>query len=83
VSVYWISESQLCEQVAATLNNNTVELHSLYTALKEAESRCLRKISSHGHHSEVRAVAFSSDNLAVVSASAESVKMWNRWTDFY
>jgi U3 small nucleolar RNA-associated protein 12 len=78
VSVYCISESQLCEQVAATLNNNTVELHSLYTALKEAESQCLRKISSQGHHSEVRAVAFSSDNLAVVSASAESVKMWNR-----
>jgi U3 small nucleolar RNA-associated protein 12 len=60
------------------LNNNTVELYSLHVALKEAESRCLRKISSQGHHSEVRAVTFSSDNLAIVSASAESVKMWNR-----
>lgn len=65
-------------RVAVTMNNNTVELHSLHIAFKEAESRHLRKISSQGHHSEVRTVAFSSDNLAIVSASAESVKMWNR-----
>jgi WD domain, G-beta repeat. len=60
------------------LYNNTAELYSLHVALKEAESRCLRKISSQGHHSEVRTVAFSSDNLAIVSGCAESVKMWNR-----
>jgi U3 small nucleolar RNA-associated protein 12 len=68
----------MSEQVAVVLNNNTIELYSLHVALKEAESRCLRKISSQGHHSEVRAVAFSSDNLAIVSGCAESLKMWNR-----
>ncbi|PSN31419.1 WD repeat-containing protein 3 [Blattella germanica] len=64
--------------VAVTVNSNCVELFSLQVGVKDAESRSLRKISSQGHHSEVRAVAFSSDNLAMVSASAESVKMWNR-----
>ncbi|XP_069680320.1 WD repeat-containing protein 3 [Periplaneta americana] len=65
-------------RVALTLNSNCVELYSLHVSMKEAESRCLRKISGQGHHSEVRSVAFSSDNLAIVSASAESIKMWNR-----
>jgi U3 small nucleolar RNA-associated protein 12 len=65
-------------QVAVVLHSNTVELYSLHVALKEAESRSLRKISSQGHHSEVRTVAFSSDNLAIVSGCAESLKMWNR-----
>ena len=31
-----------------------------------------------GHRSDVRSVAFSSDNTAVLSASHEAVKIWNR-----
>lgn len=65
-------------RVAVVLYNNTVQLYSMSVALKEAEIRCLRKIISQGHHSEVRTVAFSSDNLAIVSGCAESLKMWNR-----
>ncbi|KAL3284711.1 hypothetical protein HHI36_018859 [Cryptolaemus montrouzieri] len=65
-------------RIAVCLNNNIVELHMLNTSIKECESKCLRSISSQGHHSEVRAVTFSSDNLAVTSGSGESIKMWNR-----
>ena len=78
-----VCKNYVSHQVAVVLYNNTVELYSLHVALKEAESRCLRKISSQGHHSEVRTVAFSSDNLAIVSGCAESLKMWNRWTEHY
>ncbi|CAH1179400.1 unnamed protein product [Phaedon cochleariae] len=65
-------------RIALSLSNNTVELYSVQSFAKESEAKCLRSIVSHGHHSEVRAVSFSSDNLAIVSGSAESVKLWNR-----
>ncbi|KAJ9598232.1 hypothetical protein L9F63_011053 [Diploptera punctata] len=74
--VMGLNQSVLC--VALILNTNCVELYSLQVGAKDAEHCCLRKISSQGHHSEVRAIDFSSDNLAIASASAESVKMWNR-----
>ncbi|XP_067008670.2 WD repeat-containing protein 3 [Anabrus simplex] len=65
-------------RVAVALNNNAIELHTIERAVKDAECRCLRKISSQGHHSEVRTLCFSSDSLAIASASADSLKMWNR-----
>ncbi|KAI4471001.1 wd repeat containing protein 3 wdr3 [Holotrichia oblita] len=65
-------------RVSVVLSNNTVELYSLQVNSKQEDTKCLRSISTQGHHSEVRAVAFSSDNLAVVSGSAESVKIWNK-----
>ncbi|CAH0548156.1 unnamed protein product [Brassicogethes aeneus] len=65
-------------RIVVTMANNTVELYTIQTAVKDSESKCLRSIVSQGHHSEVRAVSFSSDNLAIVSGSGESIKMWNR-----
>lgn len=65
-------------RVTVVLANNTIELYSVQTSGKEVEPRCLRSVTMHGHHGEVRAVNFSSDNLAVVSGSSESIKMWNR-----
>ncbi|XP_021404578.2 WD repeat-containing protein 3 isoform X2 [Lonchura striata] len=38
------------------------------------------KITIGGHRSDVRTLAFSSDNIAILSAAAESVKIWNRST---
>lgn len=60
--------------------NNSLDLYTLSTTVKDSEPVCLRCISNQGHRTEVRAVAFSSDNLAVVSGSGESIKMWNRPT---
>ncbi|CAH0390476.1 unnamed protein product [Bemisia tabaci] len=64
-------------RVAVLLNNNSVELHSL-TVSNTKESQLIRKLTAQGHHSEVRAVAFSSDNLAFVSGAGSDVKVWNR-----
>lgn len=65
-------------RVVVTLTNNTLELFTISTTVKGSEAKCLRSITQQGHHSEVRAVSFSSDNLAIVSGSAESIKLWNR-----
>ncbi|CAH2106548.1 unnamed protein product [Euphydryas editha] len=64
-------------RVGVTLASNTVELHSLNLA-EGNEVRCLKQITQPGHQREPRCVAISSDNLAVLSASADSVKIWNR-----
>ncbi|KAI8435791.1 hypothetical protein MSG28_004019 [Choristoneura fumiferana] len=64
-------------RVGVTLNNNTVELHSLRLN-EENTVKCLKQITQPGHQKEPRCVAISSDNLAVLSASADSVKLWNR-----
>ena len=45
---------------------------------KTAEPEKFRSFDHAGHRSDVRTVAFSSDNTAVVSASHESIKIWNR-----
>ncbi|XP_053607105.1 WD repeat-containing protein 3 [Plodia interpunctella] len=64
-------------RVGVTLANNTVELHSL--RLEEGQGvQCLKQITQPGHQKEPRVVAISSDNLAVLSAAADSVKLWNR-----
>lgn len=38
----------------------------------------LKSLTQLGHHSEVRAVAFSSDGMAIASGSGNSLKLWNR-----
>lgn len=68
-------------QVGITTNNNAVGLYSLNLENTIGQVMNLRSIRSHGHHSEVRCLAFSSDNLAVVSGSADQIKMWNRYVN--
>lgn len=64
-------------RVAVTLANNTVEMHSL--KLQDGnEVKCLKQITLPGHQKEPRCVTMSSDNFAILSASADSVKLWNR-----
>ncbi|KAG5891080.1 hypothetical protein JTB14_028283 [Gonioctena quinquepunctata] len=65
-------------RVTVGLSNNTVELYSIQSSTRDSEATCLRSIVSQGHHSEIRSVSFSSDNLAIVSGSGESIKLWNR-----
>ncbi|KAK4873287.1 hypothetical protein RN001_015316 [Aquatica leii] len=67
-------------RVLVTFANNTMALYTVQVHVKDAEAQCLRAVTAQGHHSEVRAVAFSSDSLAIVSGSGESAKMWNRQT---
>lgn len=65
-------------QVSVSVNNNSIELHSLTITDVEIESKLLRSLTNHGHRTDVRALCFSSDNLALATASGDSVKLWNR-----
>ncbi len=58
--------------------NNLVEQHSLDLEEKVAQSDLVAQLAQPGHRSDVRTVAFSSDNTAVLSGSQESVKIWSR-----
>ncbi|CAB3253596.1 unnamed protein product [Arctia plantaginis] len=64
-------------RLGVTLANNTVELHSLKVS-EGNEVQCLKQITQPGHKKEPRCVAISSDNLAILSASADSIKLWSR-----
>ncbi|XP_011643743.1 WD repeat-containing protein 3 isoform X1 [Pogonomyrmex barbatus] len=70
------NELRLC----VGINNNSIELHSIYMGDKDPEIKCLRSITAHGHRTDVRALCFSSDNLAFATVSGDSVKLWNRPT---
>lgn len=65
-------------RICIGVNNNSLELHSLSVNDKEKEPTCLRSIKAHGHRTDVRAICFSSDNLAIATASGDSIKLWNR-----
>ena len=67
-------------RICIGVNNNSMELYSLFTQEKDAEVKQLRSMTNYGHRTDVRAVSFSSDNLAFATASGDSVKLWNRPT---
>ncbi|XP_057708429.1 WD repeat-containing protein 3 [Corythoichthys intestinalis] len=68
-------------KVALLLQNNTLETYSLKTRDKAtAAANKTARLTLGGHRSDVRTLAFSSDNLALLSASGDTVKVWNRST---
>lgn len=62
------------------LQNNLVELYSLSASLPAPQPVRTSRITIGGHRSDVRTLSFSSDNIAVLSAAADSIKIWNRST---
>jgi len=64
-------------RVLLVLANNQVEVLT-YRGAGEGEIESLSKIETPGHRSDVRTLSFSSDNTALLTASAEGVKIWNR-----
>ncbi|EPY81455.1 WD repeat domain 3 [Camelus ferus] len=62
------------------LQNNLVELYSLSPSVPAPQPVRTNRITIGGHRSDVRTLSFSSDNIAVLSAAADSVKIWNRST---
>ncbi|XP_078265225.1 WD repeat-containing protein 3 [Rhinoraja longicauda] len=65
-------------KIVVLLQNNTVEAFNLnLTGIIPEYTNCAR-ITIAGHRTDTRTLAFSSDNIAVLSASAEMVKIWNR-----
>ncbi|XP_057338104.1 WD repeat-containing protein 3 [Microplitis mediator] len=74
-------------RVCVGLDNNALKLYSLSIneerkLTKKKEERdditCIRSIEHHGHRTDIRAICFSSDNLAFATASGDSIKLWNR-----
>lgn len=60
------------------LQNNLVELYSLNPSVPASQPVRTSRITIGGHRSDVRTLSFSSDNIAVLSGAAESIKIWNR-----
>uniref|UniRef100_A0A667ZM00 WD repeat domain 3 n=1 Tax=Myripristis murdjan TaxID=586833 RepID=A0A667ZM00_9TELE len=67
-------------KVALLLQNNTVETYSLKTSDKTPAANKTARLTLGGHRTDARTLAFSSDNLAILSASGDTVKVWNRST---
>uniref|UniRef100_A0A1Q3EWJ3 Putative wd40-repeat-containing subunit of the 18s rrna processing complex n=1 Tax=Culex tarsalis TaxID=7177 RepID=A0A1Q3EWJ3_CULTA len=65
-------------RICVTYVKNIVQVYTLNVAEKHAEPNAIHTLRHQGHPTEVRAVAFSSDNLAIASGSGESLKLWNR-----
>uniref|UniRef100_A0A8D0GMZ5 WD repeat-containing protein 3 n=1 Tax=Sphenodon punctatus TaxID=8508 RepID=A0A8D0GMZ5_SPHPU len=62
------------------LQNNIIESYTLNPSAQIPQATRTSKITIGGHRSDVRTMSFSSDNIAILSAAAESVKIWNRST---
>ncbi|XP_052004998.1 WD repeat-containing protein 3 [Xyrauchen texanus] len=67
-------------KVALLLQNNTVETYTINTTEKNPTGTKAFWLTLSGHRTDVRTLAFSSDNIAILSASGETVKVWNRST---
>ncbi|XP_025031765.1 WD repeat-containing protein 3 isoform X1 [Python bivittatus] len=62
------------------LQNNMIECYSLKSSGQCPQVVQTSRINIGGHRTDVRTVSFSSDNIAILSAAAESIKIWNRTT---
>lgn len=68
-------------KIVLLLQNNIIESYNLNLSAQVPQAVHASKITIGGHRSDVRTLAFSSDNIAILSAAAESVKVWNRYAD--
>lgn len=64
--------------MALLLQNNSIETYSLKATSTTPASNKTARLTLGGHRTDVRTLAFSSDNLAVLSASGDTIKVWNR-----
>ncbi|XP_078619457.1 WD repeat-containing protein 3-like [Branchiostoma floridae x Branchiostoma japonicum] len=62
------------------LHDNSMETITVPTNEKKPEPSGKSRLLLPGHRSDVRTVAFSSDNIAMVTGATETVKLWNRST---
>ncbi|NXK38911.1 WDR3 protein, partial [Piprites chloris] len=67
-------------KIVLLLQNNVIESYNVDLSAQVPQAVRACKITIGGHRSDVRTLAFSSDNIAILSAAAESVKIWNRST---
>ncbi len=68
-------------RVACLLQNNQIEVYlaEVSKQINNTEApRLIYTIATPGHRTDVRTLCFSSDSTAFVSASGDSMKVWNR-----
>jgi len=65
-------------QVALLTANNMVEQVKGKLGGQQEELVAAGRLENMGHRSDVRCLAFSSDNTALATGSSEAVKVWNR-----
>lgn len=80
VSVDVVLEEGPQAKMVAVLNNNSLQTCSCNIDVKKCEAENMKSITLLGHRTDVRTVSFSSDNTAILSASGEAAKIWNRST---
>lgn len=73
------TEGQLQEfKFAFLLANNSIEFQQASMGAGVFSSEQTSQITGYGHRSDVRTVSISSDSLSILTASADSVKLWNK-----
>ena len=65
-------------KILVLLHGNSFELHNIQIKDNKNEESLVSSVSIPGHRTDVRALCFSSDKIALASASGESLKIWNR-----
>lgn len=68
-----------CFQIVALTLNNKLDIRSLNIQDKTSEQ--LPSIDKSAHRTEVRCLAFSSDDMLIASGSGEALKIWNRFEE--
>ncbi|XP_054714076.1 WD repeat-containing protein 3-like [Uloborus diversus] len=67
--------------IAALLKNNSIVQYMLDIKSKDSTAVLSHSISLSGHRSIVRTLSYSTDNLSVLSAAEESVKVWRTFQE--
>ncbi|XP_014671632.1 PREDICTED: WD repeat-containing protein 3-like [Priapulus caudatus] len=67
-------------KIVALLGNNSLEEWRASTTDAKEVATSLHQLAAPAHRTDARAVAVSADGTAILSASGESAKLWNRAT---
>jgi len=65
-------------KILVLLHGNSFEIHDTNIKDNKNEESLVSTVAIPGHRTDVRALCFSSDKIALASASGESLKIWNR-----
>jgi len=80
VDVFLSGKGEL--KILVLLRGNSFEIHSVedvkVSSGKKDATTHVSTLSIPGHRTDVRSLCFSSDKIALASASGESLKIWNR-----
>ncbi|GAB1604806.1 WD repeat-containing protein 3-like [Argonauta hians] len=65
-------------KIVCLSSNNSFSWYNVDISVTETEVSEKDTLETLGHRTEIRALSFSSDNTAILSASADSLKVWDR-----